>query len=479
MTKIRIQFLLLRSLAIFLPISAWVAVYVFIGSFTRLMGDDYCLAYYAHRLGPLRSVWYWYLTWHGGYSASLVDSFLVLIGAEWMGWVTPVVFTLWIAGVTFSISMLLPRHLGWFVRIFSSLSLSGALILLTIAWSPAALQSVFWWSGMRGYLMPIIFASYYPGLFLAFVRKERSFWQIFTWSLLSFGVLFFAGGFSETYTLEQFPFLSFFVLLGLLTRKIHPYEPSFRFLVAGMFGALLSLFIMALAPGNTNRQGNFLSPSDVQTLFSIAFKGYGLFIGYVINFPHVLAALAAMFLGAFGLGLDANGEEGERSSGWIIAAILFAGAAAPFACFLLFSYAMSEPLVARAVINPVYFLSSSLLYAGFLVGKIINVGKRQPWLRITNITLIGALFVLTNFAVWTNVASLFDLRQEPIEYAKHWDTSHAAIIQAKMAGMDVVFIPAVNNWLGVLEPTDNPKFYVNKCMSKYYGLQVLVEETSE
>ncbi len=466
-----------KSLALFLPASVLLAVYVYIGQYVRLMGDDYCLIYYADRLGVLRSIWYWYLNWHGAYLTSFFDSFLVYFGESGMGWVVPVVSVLWLGGTAFSTYMLFPDDGHRITRLLMALALGSVLIVATLIWSPAIPQSLFWWSGMRGYVFPLVVVSYYPGLYLKFIGKERTSWQVVAWSLLSFGVLFLAGGLAETYTLEQLLFLLFFVVLGVVTHVLEPRGQAFRFLFAGLLGAFLSLVVMTLAPGNVARQQNFIRSVDVIALLQIALTGYGMLLGYIFYSATIWAVLAAALLGAIGLGMETGPNNVPRV--WSILATLFAGMATPFACFLLFAYGMSEPMVARAAINAVYFLAASILYAGFLTGKL--AAARLPFLQgsAVNLLFVVSTFVLLTFAAWGNGYALYSNRQAPILYAQNWDRSHAIILQARDAGQQVVSIPAVQNWTGVLEPLDNPKFYVNKCMSKYYGIQVLAVEASE
>jgi len=44
----------------FLSLSG-LAIYAYVGNFTRMLADDFCSIYYADRLGLFRSVYYWYL----------------------------------------------------------------------------------------------------------------------------------------------------------------------------------------------------------------------------------------------------------------------------------------------------------------------------------------------------------------------------------------------------------------------------------
>ena len=59
-----------------------------------------------------------------------------------------------------------------------------------------------------------------------------------------------------------------------------------------------------------------------------------------------------------------------------------------------------------------------------------------------------------------------------IDFAKKWDQVDAQILQAKTNHLKVVNIPAMDNWAGLEQPTDNPKYWTTQCYSVYYGIQV-------
>ena len=43
-------------------------------------------------------------------------------------------------------------------------------------------------------------------------------------------------------------------------------------------------------------------------------------------------------------------------------------------------------------------------------------------------------------------------------------------------GADQILIEPMDNWAGLNEPNDNPKFWVNVCYRQYYGIEVLAAE---
>ena len=91
----------LMTFGLILPASFVLGFYMYIGTFSRLLADDYCSIYYGRRLGLLRSIWYWYITWHGGFSASAADWFLSFTGPGLLKILPIVTLAAWVSMITF------------------------------------------------------------------------------------------------------------------------------------------------------------------------------------------------------------------------------------------------------------------------------------------------------------------------------------------------------------------------------------------
>ena len=81
-------------------------------------------------------------------------------------------------------------------------------------------------------------------------------------------------------------------------------------------------------------------------------------------------------------------------------------------------------------------------------------------------------------SVSINSLNLYRSRSEFIEYAKSWDETDAKIGKAKQSGATEILIPIVPNWVSLDIPNDNPKFWLNICMSGYYDLQIFGDTNS-
>jgi hypothetical protein len=69
---------------------------------------------------------------------------------------------------------------------------------------------------------------------------------------------------------------------------------------------------------------------------------------------------------------------------------------------------------------------------------------------------------------------LYSSRHKYIEFAKAWDETHHTLLLLKNEAKDVIVPAVVDEWSGVLRMADNPRFYVNECVSNYYGFNSVV-----
>jgi hypothetical protein len=116
-----------------------------------------------------------------------------------------------------------------------------------------------------------------------------------------------------------------------------------------------------------------------------------------------------------------------------------------------------------------YFFLLGLIGWGVVSGNLLEknqafvVSKILPILVISTITLAASIHSMR----------LYQSRQEFINYAAFWDETHASILKSKQNGETQILIPATPNWAHLNTPNDNPKYWVNLCISSYYDVQVL------
>lgn len=179
-------------------------------------------------------------------------------------------------------------------------------------------------------------------------------------------------------------------------------------------------------------------------------------------------------LGLFSLaalaGLQLKQEMNARLV-WIVPSLMLVFM---FICFPPAAYGTSDAPPSRTLILPTYFFLLGILIWGFVVGNLL--GKKQSFLAST---LLPALAIVTiTGAAFLHSISLYQSRTEFIDYAQMWDQTEASILKSKQNGASQVFIPVTQNWASLNTPNDNPRFWVNVCMSRYYDVQILATTES-
>jgi hypothetical protein len=454
------------ALTLAVPSLVVLAAHAYLGSMSRFLADDYCVAYYANRFGFLRSIWYWYINWSGGFSTSMADWLLVLIRAYGMPFVVPAVIALWLAIAVFAIHHFLPRESSPALRITSAITLSATTVFATLLVSPNVPQSLYWWTGMRAYTLPLIISTLYAGLFQWLYRSDKS-RNSFLWSAIGFGIIFINGGFSETFTPVQLIFFVSVVALTLWTNKLNRRERPFRFLAAGMLGSIASLIVMVAAPGNAVRQKYYKAPPGMFEVVKIGLDAFLKFLGSLLASPLIVVSLIGILAAAIWIG--SRFRPGIQVKIWMPAAILAVGLGFAFGCFLPAAWGLSSAPPSRSLIIPAFFLAASWITVGFLSGAWLN----PPPLSNPRLGLLILAFLLLGFSSWSSASYLYSTRKAYIDYASKWTTIDRQIIQTRQAGDTSVHIPSMNNWASLNMPNDNPKFWLNQCYSKYYGVQVL------
>ncbi|MGE5375071.1 MAG: DUF6056 family protein [Bacteroidota bacterium] len=466
MTKNRLGLLSLTFLSL-----SGVTLYAYLGSFTRMLADDFCSIYFADRLGLFRSVWYWYRNWSGRYTAFAADWLVLkaILGPYRLHYIIPVTILFWLIFVTFAIHLSLEKkHPSAYLH---AAALGSVFLFLVLVLTPDIPQSLYWWNGMRSYALPLVLFSLYLLLFQAYKRFNIP--PVLA-DVLGFLLFFVSGGLGETMAVAQAAFLICIIAFYLLKLPARP-GSDLTVLYGSLAGALCSLIVVILSPGNRTRQALLPPPPGLLTLVSVSLQAYGNFIGGFLREPARIAGL----LGALLAALWAGGQYRDliSSKPWLIPASILAGILISFACFPPGVYGYSEPPPARIDIIPIFFLVAGLLCGAFLLGAWLAGRYAHPWL-VSSPFLFLSILVL-GFSALTTVSNLYRERTVYVDFARKWDQVDARIRQAKAQDLASVSIPAMDNWAGLERPNENKKYWPTLCYSDHYGIQVVGPPYSE
>jgi Family of unknown function (DUF6056) len=456
-----------------LPLIAFATIAVaglaYLGGHTRFMADDYCSAYYANRFGLLRSIWYWYINWSGRYAAFAFDwlTLTKTLGPYGAHLVPPIAIITWLiatsAAVYISLKAIAPR----FATVSAAIAISAGFVLAVIVLSPDIAQSYFWLNGMRSYSLPLVVMSIYALLFVWLVPRLKTDKAIWWTCMLAFGLTFANGGFSETMAVLQPVMLIFITGLYWLAddRKI---DTTFKVLSAATLGALLSMIVVALAPGNALRKAQLPPSPGLIKWMEISIGAYFAYLQDILLSPQKITALLGAILVSAWAGTGYKAQITLRW--WTISAQILGGVMLSFICIPPAVYGYAAPPPPRTLSIAAFALVAFWMVASFLMGsRLAHTSRSSVRLEVGLIVLATLLIGVSSARTMIYVNQN---RSTYIAYAQKWDAMDAQILQARSNHQPFVNIPAMLNWAELERPNDHPKFWATACYSEYYGIQV-------
>jgi hypothetical protein len=237
------------------------------------------------------------------------------------------------------------------------------------------------------------------------------------------------------------------------------------FLASGVLGAIGALLIVVLAPGNLERQAFYPPSPDILSLLTISLKSFLVYGAYLVNSPEKALAAFGLFSLAAVIGSRIQLETDSR----LVIIVLGLTAGFTFICFLPAAYGLSDAPPNRTLILPTYLFLMGLLASGIVSGNLL--GEKQNFVVSTLLPSLVIVTIIISASI--NSINLYQSRSEFIEYARLWDEMDAMILKSKEEGVSQVIIPVIQNWASLNTPNDNPRFWVNICMSGYYDVQII------
>jgi hypothetical protein len=459
----------IMQLLTLLPPVAVIGLYGYIGIYNRLQGDSFCSFYYAERLGLLRSIWNWRLTWSGRYAAYAFDWLAAkAFGVEFIPLIIPIALALWVSTSIIAIHLLLRSVPSEGNRNDLAFILGPIFIFVVLVAAPEIRQSFLWLDGFRAYTLPLILLGLYLILHRIFIGRIETRRSQSVASILAFCLFLASGGLSETFAAFQFALLIFWLVYFWITERPANADHNLLLLIAGLLGAVTALLVVVSASGNQVRQSLVAPPPGIVDLISISLAGYADLLGGIMLSPTKMTAiLGAITISAWAGSIHSGRITEHRRK---IPMHLLGAFILSFSCIPPGVYGYNEPPPGRVLIIAVFIMSALLMSSSFLLGNLVGQGaKSTP--RYQAVLLLAAL-LLISFSGWKSAAGLYASRSTYIDFAQKWDVVDALIVQAKNEGKESIKIPHIGNWAQVEEPNENPKFWANQCYSSFYGIQV-------
>lgn len=456
------------NILVALSFSASIMLHLYTITFSRMLADDFCSAYTAQLMGPLRAAYAWYRIWSGRYSANLLDGLVGWLGASFYQLSIILLVLFWIAALYFCFQQLLSRVLESRAR-FASLSLALAVTATTLNSIPMVQQSIYWGQGMRALLPPLILLPLFVGILLKVRLNTLSPARFWLFILITLLFAFGSGGFSETGLVMQFGYAGIGLVAAIILKK-----RRLAFTAGAMvLGSLAALALMWFSPGRAIRQEQLSMAPDFYAIFSISWVSFQDWILSTLTLRGI--ETLSVFLVGFSLTHQFQLHIQQRAMFQnLLQAITAMSLLVIFVSFTPSVVVMTTSMPGRTMIIPQMQWMIVIMSLGALLGiQGKNRVNMKPFLSS------GLLIVGISFMIAVNLIGILrtnNILREYQTYAAAWDQRDQFLRSLQAAGVKSVTIPRLTNPAYLDNLVNNPEYWVNACYSDYYGIEVLVPE---
>ncbi len=447
-------------------------------SYVRYLLDDFCHASAVLGSGLWAFEQQLYFAWSGRFSSNLALGLAVPLGPYGVTGLIVSLLFIWLALQTwavYSLRRLFALNPSLPVSVlFASMIVSG-----TVQNAPDIPATVLWKTGILIYILPFLFVAFYAGVMCwALFKPNQRLSPRFI--AISFILALVAAGFQETWALLQIcAFLLGAALCALLTPISRKWN-LFALLVAGLAGSVIGLLIDFLAPGNALRQAAMLengfpqSSSWISTIVFSASAG----ANFVKHSVFGSATIPMILIASALVAIVVPSERVEIAQGWSARKSVCAVALAAILAYLFVvvslvpaAYVSSSLAPSYALVIPTFVLTCAALLKGYLIGAYL---RRPDVIHFVRKLPEPVLPLLIELAL---VVACLQFTQATLDqiprwqaYASAWDRRDLEIQSAKQAGArDLTVMPYYNPY-DREDIASDPRGWVNKCTSDYYGL---------
>ena len=481
-----------RQVSIEIPIAIALAAFLLLlvshsytGFFIRYMADDYASANILKSRGLVGSQVEWYLSWSGRYAFTLAINLAELVGPKIVPFLPLAMLMGWTAAAAWAtreVSQFFGRTLGWLAA-----GLAGIVVVLASLTSNSRLvQVLYWQTGLLTYPLPLALMTLYWAGFFRWVRlameSEGSNKPVLHRNLIAAGSFlfsFFAGGFSETTGVLQVGLFAIAVMLCRLRKDRTLWKLTWPVFVAGLAGALLSMGVMGLAPGNTIRQvqTGSITRLDLWLIGKDAIStNIRLVYRWIVVRPFTAAGcLFIPLILNFTLPVKKNAFPQERLNTRQLLFCLAGIAVITFGLMVL-GFLPAEVFLGggppfRAMLVTQFTLCTGVAMAGFLLGGAARQWISDTYLKIATISLYLVLGILLVFGPLAEARTTIIRAQLFRENAAAWDARDASLRAAVASGEQEVEVPFTRDIGHLGDLRAEPDFWINHDVAAYYGLE--------
>ena len=433
-----------------------VALFAYLGLFSRMMGDDWGHFATAQQLGGADYFDFWWAQRYSSYTYILLHKALAPLGPEYMPPIFPaIIIALWLLSLVWLVASVMRalriKRNRWPVSIALA-----ALLLTTTLNSLYTWESIYWYSASVRYALPVALFLLYIAFAIDRASRARTTGRTVAAALGGAVLCFLNAGFSEMQLVIQLVFLPCLLagLFAFMAGRARGRMPPL--IAAGWFGSVISLLLQLTSPAISTRMHDGASLGErvpLRSLGALAAETVETVIAYLGDAGTIAGFTLMMLLGlTMALALAEPKQTGQAAALTVpkrarlapLTLALLALASALSALLLpvatgLYSIGIVYP---RLMVSSVFAQMIAGVVIGACLGYIIwssfrNSDGAAIW--YAPIAKIGAVVVacyaLAVVSTQVNLIADFSL------YAREWDARHQQIIELRESGAEHLEVP--------------------------------------
>ena len=301
-------------------------------------------------------------------------------------------------------------------------------------------------------LLHTLFLLFLLFLFLYFILRDSK-----TNLFLLYILPFLAGGFSETFAVAQLVFITFILFLN---RKYK--------ILAGFLGSLSSLVLVVLAPGNEARRDSATQVANLNTLASRTIIETINLEKLLLTNKVLLVSLILIFGIVFMFAYKSPYKVIKPRNIYlyaIYAALTYLTVNASIIATSIFAISQTPPnrVISIVIINTFLVTITEAYFIASLVRQKLNKDAYKKCESAINITIFFLVILLIKPAYQKSINNYLLIKI----YASEWDRINEEVNRSKKAN---IIVSKINSIAELDSLRDDPTFWVNDCVAKYYNL---------
>src|SRR6266487_958624 len=451
------------------------AIYAYLGTFSRYGSDDYCLSAFFLQKNLINAMIQRYVSATSRYT----NIIFIGIADKLFGWHNVAILpALMLALFVLGIYLLLKEigemlQLGWSRWLVLFLALS--VVYFSVTQAPNLYETLYWRAGMTSHFVPLVFIPFFGMFLLKQIRNAKQHSPSLWIQVACFIIPFLIGGLSEPPTALMITILFLATCAAWWWSDTRYRRSILIILLWSLMGALIALIIMALAPANSIRLQT-APPGLFELISRIIYYPLYFIVDTLRVFPlPTLISIvmpAILFYVKYAYPSQRLSKAARNRLGIFVVLVLMLAYLFIAASFAPSAYGQSYP-VPRARFAGRVLMTVALMTEGAFLGTLIT----QVGIKFFQSTYLRdfAIFALMILALYPLRTAWRTLGEIPVyqQRAAAWDSREAEIYALKAEGAEDLIIRFLRN-----EKTqdlgDHANFRLNRCAAALYGVNSII-----